>query len=88
MFHPQQTRRRQTATTTTTTKTIKQQVGRALAEAYWRPGNGAPFLGLVEALTGAPLSADAWTARLETPLEDLLARERADYDAAIKEGPK
>lgn len=49
------------------------QVGRDLAEVYWRPGNTEPFLGLVERLTGAPLSADAWVAQLQRPLEQRYA---------------
>lgn len=36
---------------------------------YWKPGNSAAFLDLVEKLTGAPLSADAWVANLKKPLE-------------------
>jgi hypothetical protein len=40
------------------------EVGRDLAEGYWRPGNTEPFLGLVARLTGAPLAADAWVAHL------------------------
>ena len=35
-------------------------VGRDLTEMYWRPGNGASFLDLVEGLTGSPLTGDAW----------------------------
>jgi hypothetical protein len=45
------------------------EVGRELTEVYWRPGNGASFLELVEKLTGAPLAADAWVAALELPTE-------------------
>ena len=47
-----------------------EQVGRDLTEVYWRPGNTEPFLGLVQRLTGAPLSADAWVAQLQRPLEE------------------
>lgn len=49
-------------------------MGRDLAEVYWRPGNTEPFLGLVERLTGAPLSADAWVAQLQQPLEERCAK--------------
>ncbi|KAI8467008.1 MAG: hypothetical protein J3K34DRAFT_431916 [Monoraphidium minutum] len=63
-------------------------VGAALTSAYWRPGNSAMFLELVDALTGAPLAADAWVARMREPMDGLLARERKEYDAAVKEGPK
>ena len=46
-------------------------VGAALAESYWRPGNSAQFLDLVQGLTGAPLTGAAWIAALE---EDLAAK--------------
>jgi len=39
-------------------------VGKDLEEIYWRPGNGAAFLELVQQLTAEPLSADAWVSRL------------------------
>ncbi|KIY98176.1 oligoendopeptidase F [Monoraphidium neglectum] len=63
-------------------------VGSALTSSYWRPGNSAMFLDLVEGLTGGPLAADAWVGRLRAPLDELLAAERREYDAAVKEGPK
>ncbi|GBF88826.1 oligoendopeptidase f [Raphidocelis subcapitata] len=62
-------------------------VGAALTRAYWTPGNSAMFLDLVEGLTGRPLSGDAWVARLQLPLEQLLVREKEEYGRAIKEGP-
>lgn len=46
------------------------------------------FLDLVKALTGKPLAADAWVARLQLPLDQLLARERGEYEAAVKGGPR
>lgn len=55
--------------------------------AYWAPGNGAPYLDLVRGLTGTPLSGDAWVARLQAPLESVIASEKADYDAAVAAGP-
>ena len=64
------------------------QVGAALTSVYWRPGNSAAFLDLVDRLTGKPLLADAWVARLQVPLADLLTREKAEYEAAVKAGPK
>eukprot|EP00877_Chromochloris_zofingiensis_P006150 jgi/Chrzof1/1789/Cz10g21060.t1 len=64
------------------------KVGEALTNVYWRPGNGAMFLDLVQQLTGAPLSADAWVARLNTPLADCLTREKQEYEEAVKAGPK
>ena len=57
-------------------------VGPTLTDAYWRPGNSEPFLGLVERCTGAPLSGDAWVRELERDVDALLADERAAYDAA------
>ena len=51
------------------------------------PGNSEPFLGLVEALTGAPLTGDAWVEALRTPLEQLLASEKKEYEAALLECP-
>jgi len=58
-------------------------VGASLTEAYWRPGNSKPFLGLVEGLTGAPLTGAAWIASLEEDLEAKVGAEKTDYDAAI-----
>ncbi|KAK9843964.1 hypothetical protein WJX81_000584 [Elliptochloris bilobata] len=63
------------------------EVGRDLAEVYWRPGNTEPFLGLVEKLTGTPLSADAWVAQLQRPLEERVLEERSAYDEAAAAGP-
>jgi len=60
------------------------KVGPTLRDAYWRPGNSEPFLGLVATLTGEPLSGDAWVAMLEQDVEQLLAEERSAYDAATK----
>jgi len=39
---------------------------------YWLPGNGEPFLGLVEKLTGSPLRADAWVDVLQVPLDKMV----------------
>ncbi len=63
------------------------RIGADLASSYWRPGNGASFLSLVEGLTGAPLAGDAWVAHLQTELESLVASERSDYEAALAAGP-
>jgi hypothetical protein len=46
------------------------------------------FRDLVERLTGAALSADAWVAVLEEDLEAVIAHEKVDYDEAVKSGPK
>lgn len=64
------------------------QVGSDLTGVYWRPGNGSMFLDLVQQLTSKPLAADAWVAKLQLPTEELLAKQRQDYDAAVQAGPK
>jgi len=61
-------------------------VGPTLAEEYWRPGNGAVFLDLVQGLTGSPLSGEAWVRELSRPLEEVLHSERAEYEAAVEMG--
>ena len=63
------------------------RVGPAIAAAYWAPGNGQPFLKLVQAFTGAPLSSDAWVAHLNEPLEEAVRREAAEYAAGLVAGP-
>jgi len=63
------------------------RVGPVLTEAYWKPGNSARFLDLVEGLTGKPLTGDAWVKDLQEPLEEVLKSERAEYDKAVKLGP-
>jgi hypothetical protein len=64
------------------------QVGKDLTDVYWQPGNGSMFLDLVQQLTGKPLVADAWVNRLQRDTQALLAREKEQYEAAIKAGPK
>lgn len=64
------------------------QIGSDLTNVYWQPGNGSMFLDLVQQLTGKPLAADAWVAKLQLPTEQLLAKQKQDYDAAVKAGPK
>ena len=54
------------------------------ATRYWRPGNSEPFLGLVERLTGKPLTGDPWVAVLRQDVEALLREEKAAYEAAEK----
>ena len=63
------------------------QVGADLSEVYWHPGNSESFLSLVQKLTGAPLSSDAWVEELQEDLEGCVERERAEYEAAIAKGP-
>eukprot|EP00931_Biecheleriopsis_adriatica_P004309 TRINITY_DN106001_c0_g1_i1.p1 TRINITY_DN106001_c0_g1~~TRINITY_DN106001_c0_g1_i1.p1 ORF type:complete len:701 (+),score=160.91 TRINITY_DN106001_c0_g1_i1:23-2104(+) len=62
-------------------------VGPTLAEKYWRPGNSAVFLDVVEALTGKPLTGKAWVQKLEKPMSEVLREERVDYEAAVEKGP-
>ena len=39
-------------------------------------------------MTGADLSADAWVAELNRPLEAVLAEEKAAYEAGLAAGPR
>jgi oligoendopeptidase F len=55
-------------------------VGPTITEAYWKPGNSEPFLGLVENLTGSPLTGQAWINDLKKSVDDLLEEEKASYD--------
>lgn len=57
------------------------KVGPTLRDAYWLPGNSEPFLGLVEKLTGSPLTGDAWVSVLRQDVDELLAKEQRSYDA-------
>eukprot|EP01065_Artemidia_motanka_P006153 TRINITY_DN13013_c0_g1_i1.p1 TRINITY_DN13013_c0_g1~~TRINITY_DN13013_c0_g1_i1.p1 ORF type:complete len:663 (+),score=219.50 TRINITY_DN13013_c0_g1_i1:126-1991(+) len=65
-----------------------ENVGKDLAEVYWRPGNSECFLDLVEKLTGRPLTADDWIEKLGVSVEERLAGEERDYQEAVKAGPK
>ena len=67
---------------------LVQQVGADLEEAYWRPGNGAAFLDLVEQLTGQPLTADAWVGKLKESVASVVQQEEKDYQEAVQQGPK
>jgi len=58
-------------------------VGAALRDVYWRPGNSRVFLDLVQEMTGAPLTGDAWVADLKQPLAELLSEEKKAYDAGL-----
>jgi len=62
-------------------------VGAVLSESYWKPGNSAMFLDLVERLTEQPLSGDAWVCKLKEAIPETLKRERADYEEAVQTGP-
>lgn len=63
-------------------------MGKDLQEVYWKPGNGAAFLDLVQQLTSQPLSADAWVQQLQQPVASLLEQEERDYKAAVQIGPE
>ena len=63
------------------------RVGPALADGYWRHGNTVPFRDLVQAVTGAPLTHEAWVSELETGVEDKVASEKAAYDEGVAAGP-
>jgi len=70
------------------TITDNPKVGADLTSVYWQPGNGSMFLDLVQQLTGKPLAADAWVAGLKVDTQELLAKEKQDYEAAVKAGPR
>ena len=63
-------------------------VGKELSEIYWKPGCSADFRGLVEKLTGRPLSAKSWVDSLKVNLEEHVKEQKVVYDKAIAEGPK
>ncbi len=56
-------------------------------QVYWRPGNGASFLDLVQKLTGEPLTGDAWVAALQESTPEKVAAQKKAYEAALKTGP-
>lgn len=56
------------------------KVGPTLAQSYWKPGNSEQFLSLVEDLTGAPLTGQAWVNELKQSVEDVLKEEKVKYD--------
>ncbi|RMZ53669.1 hypothetical protein APUTEX25_003203 [Auxenochlorella protothecoides] len=64
------------------------EVGAALTRVYWQPGNSVPFLDLVERLTEAPLTADAWVKELQVPVEVKVAEEEVAYREALEAGPR
>jgi Peptidase family M3 len=59
-------------------------VGPELTKVYWEPGNSRPFLDLVRDLTGKELSGSDWVASFNESVEDKVAREREEYDVAMK----
>jgi oligoendopeptidase F len=64
------------------------RVGPALASGFWSAGNATPFPDLVRAVTGADLSAAAWIADLNRPLDAVLAEEKAAFEAGLAAGPR
>lgn len=56
------------------------EIGPALARAYWAPGSSRPFLELIEAHTGAPLSADALVEQATRSVGDAIDRSRRAID--------
>lgn len=61
------------------------EVGPTITEAYWQPGNSEPFLGLVENLTGSPLTGNAWVNELKQSVDDVLKEEKVNYDKKLAE---
>jgi len=63
------------------------EIGPELEQNYWQAGSGDPgFLAMVENLTGAPLSHDAWVDSLGKTVSDLIAEEKAEYEKAVAAG--
>lgn len=62
------------------------KVGPTLEAEYWRAGSGKPgFLGLVNNLTGKPLSHDAWVKELGEDVEELVKSECEAYEKSLAE---
>ena len=53
------------------------EVGRDLAETYWKPGNSRSFLALIEEMTGRPFSADALVREVSRPVDRVVEEARA-----------
>lgn len=60
-------------------------VGPTLTQSYWKPGNSEPFLSLVEDLTGAPLTGQAWVEELKQSVDEVLKEEKIKYDKKCAE---
>ena len=54
-------------------------VGPELKKFYWEYGNSRQFLDLVKDLTGKPLSGDAWVESLRENVDDLVKKEKIEY---------
>jgi hypothetical protein len=48
-------------------------IGRDLAEHYWKPGNARTFLDMIQGLTGMPFGAEATVEMVNKPLQEALA---------------
>jgi Peptidase family M3 len=59
------------------------QIGPTLQKSYWECGNARPFLELVQELTGKELSGDDWVASLNETVDDKVARQQKEYNAAV-----
>ena len=57
------------------------KIGPTLTDAYWKVGNSKPFLSLVENLTGAPLTGQAWVSDLKKSVDEVLKEEKFKYDS-------
>lgn len=57
-----------------------------MTRAYWECGNSRPFLDIVKELTGKELSGEARVRAIKESVDDKIAREQKECDAAIAEG--
>lgn len=62
-------------------------IGRDLAEHYWKPGNARTFLDMVQGLTGSPFGAEATQEMVARPLADALAEAEQASAKAARSGP-
>eukprot|EP01059_Diplonema_ambulator_P009016 TRINITY_DN1878_c0_g1_i1.p1 TRINITY_DN1878_c0_g1~~TRINITY_DN1878_c0_g1_i1.p1 ORF type:complete len:646 (+),score=284.41 TRINITY_DN1878_c0_g1_i1:996-2933(+) len=62
-------------------------IGKDLAEVYWKCGNSENFLDVVQKMTGKPLLAEDMVNDLKEDLAELLVKEKKDYEEAVKAGP-
>jgi Peptidase family M3 len=56
-------------------------IGPAMREAYWKPGNSQTCTALIEGLTGAPLSADSFAEHLNKDTEAAVKIAKASFEA-------
>jgi hypothetical protein len=60
-------------------------IGRDLAEHYWKPGNARTFPEMIQGMTGRPFGAEATVEMVNTPLAEALAE--VDAAAARNQAP-